>query len=157
MSKKAKPSSTKGLALRSMPQLYARGVQFDTSLREKCFLRRTRRRRKRLKLFFRWVEKTLRGFFDSLKPYPKRDMAFYFIKGEADFALFPRNPKPKPSAKHGFGLAKAEQGSERSFRQKAKPGAGNGVERTLFRRHPQSAVSMGIICFFRLITLGRKI
>ena len=56
----------------------------------------------------------------------------------------------------GFDSEKEEQGSEGSFRQKAKPGAGNGAERTLLRRHPQSAVSMGIICFFRLITLGRK-
>ena len=68
----------------------------------------------------------------------------------------PVHPKPKPSAGHGFGLEKAEQGSEGSFRQKAKPGAGNGAERTLLRRHPQSAVSIGIICFFRLMTLGRK-
>ena len=46
-----------------MPQLYAEGVQFDTPLREMCFLRRTCRRRKRLNLFFRCGEKTLRGFW----------------------------------------------------------------------------------------------
>ena len=68
LSKKVKPSSTKGFALRSMPRLYAEGVQFDTSLREKCFLRRTRLRRKRLYLFLRCGEKALRGFFDSLSP-----------------------------------------------------------------------------------------
>ena len=31
----------------------------------------------------------------------------------------------------GFDSEKEEQGSEGSFRQKAKPGAGNGAERTL--------------------------
>ena len=78
LSKKTKSSSTKGIALRSMPRLYARGVQFDTSLREKCFPRRTRRRRKRLNLFFRWVEKTLRGFFYSLTLQAKTCSVFLF-------------------------------------------------------------------------------
>ena len=78
LSKKVKPSSTKGIALRSMPRLYAGGVQFDTSLREMCFLRRTRRRRKRLNLFFRCGEKTLRGFFDSLTL--RHAESFYFTR-----------------------------------------------------------------------------
>ena len=56
---------TKGLVLRFVPRLYAKGVQFRTPLCEKCFLRRTCRRRKRFNLFFRWVEKTLRGIIDG--------------------------------------------------------------------------------------------
>ena len=71
------------------------------------------------------------------------------------FVSFTRKFRIK-AQRSGFDSEKEEQGSEGSFRQKAKPGAGNGAERTLLRRHPQSAVSMGIICFFRLITLGRK-
>ena len=46
LSKKALPSSTKGIALRSAPRLSAKGGQFDTPLREKYFRRRTCRRRK---------------------------------------------------------------------------------------------------------------
>ena len=68
LSKKVWPSLTIRITLRFMPRLYAKGVQFDTTLREKCFPQRTRRCGKRLKLFFRFGEKTLRGFFDSLKP-----------------------------------------------------------------------------------------
>ena len=83
LSKKVKPSSTKGIALRSMPRLYARGVQFDTSLREMCFPRRTRRRRKRLNLFFRCGEKTLRGFFDSLTLQAKTCSVFYSLVAQA--------------------------------------------------------------------------
>ena len=44
-----------------------RCVGCPDSDREMCFLRRTRRRRKRLNLFFRCGEKTLRGFFYSLR------------------------------------------------------------------------------------------
>ena len=67
---------TKELTLRFVPRLHAYGVQFDTSLREKCFLRRTCRRRKRFNLFFRFGEKTLRGFFDSLRSRDKSRLLF---------------------------------------------------------------------------------
>ncbi len=81
LSKKAMPSLTKGLALRFMPRLYAYGVQFDTQLREKCFPQRTCRCGKRLKLFFRCGEKTLRGFFDSLKCpcFPKGEQGHFWF------------------------------------------------------------------------------
>ena len=45
-----------------MPRLYAGGVQFDTTLREKCFPRRTRRRRKPLNLFFAWLKMLCEAF-----------------------------------------------------------------------------------------------
>ena len=74
-----------------------------------------------------------------------------------DMEFVPISRKPRIKAQRsGFDSEKEEQGSEGSFREKAKPFAGNGAERTLLRRHPQSAVSIGIICFFRLMTLGRK-
>ena len=62
LSKKVWPSLTIRITLRFMPRLYAKGVQFDTPLREKCFLRRTCHRRKRLNLFFAGLKNSARLF-----------------------------------------------------------------------------------------------
>ncbi len=51
-----------------MPRLYAKGAQFDTTLREKCFPRRTRRCGKLFRLFFTGLEKLCEAFLTVLIP-----------------------------------------------------------------------------------------
>ena len=51
---------------------------------------------------------------------------------DMEFVSFIRKSRIK-AQRSGFDSEKEEQGSEGSFRQKAKPDAGNGSERTLFQ------------------------
>ena len=61
---------------------------------------------------------------------------------DMEFVSFIRKSRIK-AQRSGFDSEKEEQGSEGSFRQRAKPGAGNGSERTLNHSHvnPESKPS----------------
>ena len=70
LSKKVKPFLTKELHPAAAHSLSVEHGQFARLRGEKCFLRRTCRRRKRILMSSRLRARTLRGFFDTLKRRP---------------------------------------------------------------------------------------
>ena len=80
----------------------------------------------------------------------------FIYKGGSGLCSVPTQSPTEAQCKARVRFGKGGARERKKFSAEGKAGAGNGVERTLLRRHPQSAVSMGIICFFRLITLGQE-
>ena len=81
-----------------------------------------------------------------------------FIRNEKTSSRTIRSPQDNKKQIRSLVLRiwKEAQGSERSFRQKAKPDAGNGVERTLRRRCvATSTMDIADLAFILYHTLTR--
>ena len=79
LSKKVSPSLTKGMHPAAAHSLSVKYGQFARLRGEKCFLRRTCRRRKRISMSSRLRARTLRGFFDTLRNGIAEAMPFLFV------------------------------------------------------------------------------